>query len=490
VNSDPQVVIAGGGPTGVTAAILLGQYGIRTLILDRFQDVYPQPRAVHLDDEVCRILGRIGVADEFAGISIPGAGLRVLSPEHGVLAQFDRPGTAGRNGYPQANMFDQPELERLLRRRLKATPHVTFRGGVEVTQVTTGTDGQPVVTLIDRNSGGIETITTDFLLGCDGANSVVRTSLGATMKNRGFEQRWLVVDIAADRQLDHWGGVHQVCGSTRAATYMQIGPGRYRWEFPLHDGETAGQFQTLASLAELIRPWEADTTGFELVRVTEYTFKAQLADRWRDDRVFLLGDAAHLTPPFIGQGLGAGLRDAANLTWKLAGVIDGTLAESVLDTYESERRPHAAETIGLAVTMGRAMTGGGRTGDRIRRVLVPLLSHAPHLRKQITDGASPRLMRGPLVLTSRRPRSLAGKLCPNPEVEPGRLLDTVTEGRFAVVTTGAAHAFPGAVAVAGNPVLTAWLRAGRASVAVVRPDGTVYSAGDQLIVPPELRDAR
>ena len=163
------------------------------------------------------------------------------------------------------------------------------------------------------------------------------------MQDLKFEQRWLVVDVATDAELDQWEGVHQVCDPVRAGTYMRIGESRYRWEFRLLPGETAEDYSSLASLRPLIAPWTARASEdqLELIRVTEYTFRAQIADTMAADNVFLLGDAAHLTPPFIGQGMGAGLRDAMNLSWKLAGVLQGDLPETVLDTYEQERKPHS-----------------------------------------------------------------------------------------------------------------------------------------------------
>lgn len=461
------VVIIGAGPTGISAAILLGQRGIDVVVLERWIDAYPQPRAVHLDDEVYRIVARLGLEDEFAAITRPSAGLRLLSPEHEVLAQFDRTNPCTSNGFPAANMFDQPDLEAILRDRVKAFPSVQLRGGAEVEEISN--TGTPTVHyLLD---GVPRTITADYLLGCDGANSITRAAIGATMADLNFEQRWLVVDIACERDLGHWEGVHQVCDTRRAATYMRIGEYRHRWEFQLVEQESASDFATLAALAPLLAPWDTDLTGFELIRTAEYTFRAQLADRWRRGRTFLLGDAAHLTPPFIGQGMGAGLRDAANLTWKLAGVLDGSLDEAVLDTYEQERRPHAEAMIRLAVIIGAAMTAGGRLGDLLRSVVAPHLHRLPGLGARIVDGTSPPLRRSALVRKSWLTRSLAGRLAPN--VFGEQRLDEQTAGAFAWITTGPASPSPDAVTIEAADELLDWLKAGRAAAALVRPDGTV-----------------
>ncbi|MFI9381771.1 bifunctional 3-(3-hydroxy-phenyl)propionate/3-hydroxycinnamic acid hydroxylase [Kutzneria sp. NPDC052558] len=426
------VIVVGAGPTGLTAAALLARHGLDCVVVDRRPAPHPQPRAVHLDDEVCRILASIGLADEFAAISRPGRGLRLLDADLRVLAEFRRDAAAGRHGWPEANMFDQPDLERILRRK------VTVADGVEVTELTQHGDHVRV------NGERF-----DYALGCDGANSFVRDAIGASMRDLGFAQRWLVVDIDTDEDLGRWDGVHQVCDTRRAATFMRVGETRYRWEFRLQRHESAADYQDLARIRPLLAAWTT-VEELRLRRVAEYTFRAQVADKWRDNRVFLLGDAAHLTPPFIGQGLGAGLRDAANLAWKLASVHSGQLPASILDTYQVERQPHVRTMIRLAKLLGVAMTEGGEIGDLLRKVLMPRLHLLPGLRNRVLSSETPALRRSELVLRPRLRRSLAGTLCP--AGNPDRITTVTAES---------------------NPELADWLRRGRARAAVVRPDGTV-----------------
>ena len=227
-------------------------------------------------------------------------------------------------------MFDQPELEALLRANLPRYPSATLRGGTEVTALTQDGDGPVRVDVTDHVHGTSDTLLAAYVLGCDGANSIARTAIDAHMTDLKFDQRWLVVDVDTPCELAEWDGVHQVCDTRRAGTYMRIGDTRYRWEFRLAASETADDYRDITGLHPLIAPWTTSIPldRLHIVRVAEYTFRAQIADRWRDRRIFLLGDAAHLTPPFIGQGMGAGLRDAANLAWKLAAVLSGDLPDA------------------------------------------------------------------------------------------------------------------------------------------------------------------
>ena len=483
------VVIVGAGPTGVTAATLLAQYGVESLVLDRWPGVYAQPRAVHLDDEVYRIIARLGVADEFAAISRPALGLRLIDRDLKVLAEFQRDPGVSAHGFPQANMFDQPELEALLRDNLEHYPQVHLAGDVEVIDVRDDERGPVRIISVGRVDGRQHTVTADYVLGCDGANSLVRSGIGAAMRDLKFEQRWLVVDVDTSTDLDQWEGVHQLCDPRRAGTYMRIGERRYRWEFRLHHDETAADYDTVSALAPLIRPWTANVAlgDLNLVRVTEYTFRAQLAERWRSGRVFLLGDAAHLTPPFIGQGMGAGLRDAMNLTWKLAGVLAGGLDAGVLDTYEEERKPHAHKMIGLALNVDRAMTAGGEAGRLARRFVVPQLHVIPGLRDRVLDSETPALRGSALPRRRWHTRSLVGRLCPNPLLDNGSRLDDAIGTGFTVLSTEALTMGQrdlaerrGATVHVASGELAAWLRGHHVTVAVVRPDRTVLRAGNDL----------
>jgi 3-(3-hydroxy-phenyl)propionate hydroxylase len=446
------VIVVGAGPVGTTAALLLADAGIGVVMLERHAAPHPLPRAVHLDDEAARILYRAGVADGFLASSRPCSGLRLLDARHQVMAEFGRAAT-GVHGFPQANMFHQPDLEQLLLGRVLAHPLITLHRTAEVIGLddpagpgmVPGAPGSPAVTVTARTGpGGQERAFAGCLvLGCDGAGSTVRDLAGVAMEDLGFTERWLVIDIRVAGGLEAWDGVEQICDPVRAATFMQVTGDRYRWEFQLRDGEDEDDLISEHALGALLSPWTQrdDLAGMEITRSATYTFRARLASAFRCGRVFLLGDAAHLTPPFIGQGLAAGLRDADNLSWKIAHVLAGRAGAGLLDSYQAERRPHAQAMVKKAVMIGWAMTGGQDRAAAVRRIALAAAVRVAPVREAIASTATPRLKAGALQHHTGRPGSWgirAGSLIPNPlaRVQDRGLvrLDAVLAGHAAVLT--------------------------------------------------------
>ncbi len=443
---DPHpVIVVGAGPVGCTAALLLADREVPVTLIERYPRPHPLPRAVHLDDEVARILHRAGVSDAFLAGSRPASGLRLLDARHRVMAEFRREPEVADSGFPGANMFHQPDLEALLLRRVEAHPLIDLHRGVEVRALDGVHDtvgGAPVrVHTRALADEAARTFTGSLVLGCDGANSTVRGLVGVHMQDLRFTERWLVVDLRADAPLNTWDGVEQVCDPARAATFMHVTGDRYRWEFQLRDGED--ETDLIAVLGRLLQPWTGrpDLAGLEVVRTAVYTFRARLAARFQVGRVFLLGDVAHLTPPFIGQGLAAGIRDADNLAWKVAHVLSGRATPDLLATYQTERRPHSRAMIRKAKLVGWAMTGGQDVAAAVRRLLLSVAVRSTRIRDRIASTATPPLHTGALRHPAGRyrPRRAlrAGALVPNPllcvdgkEVR----LDDVLDGAPAVLT--------------------------------------------------------
>ncbi len=500
----PSVLVVGGGPVGVAAAVMLAQRGVRATVVEKHTGIYPLPRAVHLADEVYRILADIGVAEAFAAITMPTQGLRLVDASLRPMAEFRRSDPVGPHGFPPANMFDQPELEVLLRQALDAEPLAAIEGGTELVDLRTMADGRVEAVLRDVASGDERRVEADAALGCDGANSTVRRLISSTYDDLKFEERWLVVDVRSEQPLDTWQGVHQVCDPRRAGTYMQVGPSRYRWEFRLHDDESVDSVVDSGEFERLLSPWLGAIaySSLEILRRAEYTFRARLADRWQSGRVLLLGDAAHLTPPFIGQGLCSGLRDAANATWKLAAVLHGQASEELLATYEPERKPHAKALIEKARMVGWAMTGGQDGAAHVRRAALAIACRLPGATDKVLDADPPRFVDGTAIRRQGRRDRAAGGLLPQPWVEAGgarvRLDDATGRGYVVLVSAELSPELVEAAGAAGIAVvravgseregagsgpyvvdrrgeIAAWMHRMRTDAVLVRPDHVVQA---------------
>jgi flavoprotein hydroxylase len=340
------VAIVGYGPVGAALAILLGQLGRRVIVLERHLQPYPLPRAVHYDHEAARILQACGVAERCSKIVEPAEIYEFQNAQRRPLIRFGRIGN-GVSGWPQSSMFSQPELEAVLFDRVAELPNVVVRRGAALVDVVD--DGDAATVHLD----GADPVRARYVVGCDGANSTVRERTGLTMTDRAFFYDWLVVDVVFNEARVFDPLNVQICDPARPTTVVSGGPGRRRWEFMALPGESIEFLNHEATTWRLLEPWDARPDNAVLEKHAVYRFQARWVEQWRRGRVLLAGDAAHQTPPFAGQGMCAGLRDAINLAWKLDLVLRDLAPDALLDTYGRERGPHAEAVIELAMDMGK-----------------------------------------------------------------------------------------------------------------------------------------
>jgi len=368
------VLVVGYGPVGATIAALLGRYGVTTLVLDKLHEIVLMPRAIALDNEALRILQLAGLSeDAFEKIVIPE--VKMHSP---VLGQFGRANTEGCiDGHPKLVTFYQPDLERAMRGQVSRLKSVTSLGGFELESLVE--EAEYVVATVRDQNGQSHAVRAQYLIGADGASSRVRALIGQEFEGQTYAEDWLIVDAKNRHQsaIDH---IEFICDPRRPTPHMPAPGGRERWEFMLHPGESREELESPESIARLISPW-VNPLELEIERKAVYRFHARCCNRFSKGRTFLVGDAAHITPPFVGQGLVAGLRDGANLAWKLAWVLRGHAAPAILETYDVERRPHAQAMINLAKLMGRLVMPKNKIAAFFIHGLMRMLALTPATRR-------------------------------------------------------------------------------------------------------------
>lgn len=465
------VAIVGYGPTGAVLANFLGAAGLRVAVFEREAGILDLPRAVAFDGEVMRVFQALGLAERLAPVVRPSAGMRYLSARGETLVVREAARGEGPQGWAIHNLFHQPALEQALREGVARHPEVDVFSRHDVRSVADGGAGA-TLEVEDLAQRTVRTVSAAWVVGCDGARSLVRRAIGADHEDLGLHQPWLVVDFVLERDVDLPLTTVQYCEPARPTTYVNVVGNRRRWEIMLMPGDDPETIAAPASTWRLVSRWLKPGDA-RLERSAVYTFHSLIAQRWRAGRLLIAGDAAHQTPPFLGQGMCAGIRDAANLAWKLALVVRGVAPERLLDSYESERLPHVREFIALAVRMGGIIqtTDPAVAAERDRRLAA---GGAPELLVYPT----PQL--GPGVRDDAPPPT--GVVFPQPRLDDGRRLDDALGNAFAVL--GAADAIAGAapdthrrwaalgVVVVDRPgaAVNGWLAEHGAQALVLRPD--------------------
>jgi 3-(3-hydroxy-phenyl)propionate hydroxylase len=344
-------VIVGYGPVGATLAMLLSRGGLRVAIVEKRPTMFDKPRAITLDHEVMRAFQACGIADEIEPITAPHTGTHFLGMSGQIIKIFDPLPPPHPLGWPPSGTFIQPELEQILRSAVGLRPNIDVFLAHEAIGIVQH-PSEVNLAIRDLRQAGQRTLKCRYLLGCDGANSFVRTALAAGEEDLAFDEWWIVVDAWLHRQPAAREKSLQYCWPSRPGTFV-VGPRNLRrWEIKLLPGERPEDFNSEPSVLAMLGRF-TDPASIDIWRWAVYRFHAAVAERWQQDRVFLLGDAAHQMPPFLGQGLCAGIRDAVNLAWKLIAVLRQGVDAVLLESYQRERRPHVRAIVEAAKAFGR-----------------------------------------------------------------------------------------------------------------------------------------
>ena len=472
------VTIIGCGPVGALAAILLGRAGLSVLVLEAERELNPLPRAVHLDHEMMRLFQTAGVIDRVLPDMRETDGHLHIGADMGVIRYMGTVGKPRPFGWANDYFFYQPELERHLRAGFAELANVELKLGAEFTGLAQWDDQ---VTLRYEQDGIEQSVTSRWAIACDGSRSPVRKALGVALDDLDFEEPWLVVDaevegpvtfpeltgVPAEADLQRLSVM--MCDPRRPATLVPGRGNHRRWEFMLLPGEDDAAMMAPDKVRELVGAWMEDVPH-RIVRAATYRFHGLVAERWQVGNAFLAGDAAHQTPPFFGQGMCHGLRDVANLAWKMAAVAHDGANPALLETYQPEREPHLRAVIGAAVAAGRYICELDPAAAAARDAA--LRAKAASAEPETAADLIPPVSAG-IVMAGT---SGAGERFIQPRCD-STLLDDATGGGWRLFARGAA---PGAIDASrlgdGGAVL-AWLDAREAGAVLVRPDHYVFGTG-------------
>ncbi|OBH06320.1 3-(3-hydroxyphenyl)propionate hydroxylase [Mycobacterium sp. E2699] len=435
---DFDVVVVGAGPVGLTLANILGLRGVRTLVVDERDSLIDYPRGVGLDDEALRTFQSIGLVDRILPHTVPNQILRFVDGKRRVLAEMAPPDA--RFGWPKRNGFVQPLVDAELLCGLDRFEHVEVRWNRPMTSCVQGDDGVSVECGTDRDT---ERVRARYVVGCDGGRSMTRRMMGVSFDGTTSSTRWLVVDVANDPL----GHPNSEVGADPERPYasISIAHGIRRFEFMIHADETDEQAEDPAFLTRMLARMVPHPERVDVIRRRVYTHHSRIAGAFRSGRLLLAGDAAHLMPVWQGQGYNSGIRDAANLGWKLAAVVTGRADGRLLDTYDIERRKHARAMIDLSTMVGRVISPTDRRITTARDLLVRSASIVPSLKRYVLEmrfKPMPRYEQGAVVhnpahSAPRRAESPVGTLFIQPRVdirtERDVLLDDVLGDWFAVL---------------------------------------------------------
>ena len=434
LNTD--IAIVGAGPVGLMIANYLGQCGVNVTLVEKLDSLIDYPRAIGLDDESLRTFQAVGLADNVLPHTTPWHAMRFMTPKGRCFADI-QPKT-DEFGWSRRNAFIQPLADRVLFEGLQRFDNVKVLFGRELEGFEQSDSG--VQLTLKNPEGRSERLQAKYMIGCDGGNSLVRRSLDISFEGKTAPNQWIVVDIANDPlSTPH---VYLCCYPVRPYVSAALPHGVRRFEFMVMPGETEAELSKPENMRKLLAKVLPDPDRIELIRSRVYTHNARLAGRFRQGRVLLAGDAAHIMPVWQGQGYNSGMRDASNLAWKLSLVIKGLASDRLLDSYELERRDHAKAMIDLSVLAGHVLAPPKRWQGTLRDGVSWLLNYVPPVKRYFVEmrfKPMPQYTRGALIVPSEK-GSPVGKMFIQPKVltDAGAtvLLDEVIGENFAIIAWG------------------------------------------------------
>jgi 3-(3-hydroxy-phenyl)propionate hydroxylase len=503
------VAIIGYGPTGATAANLLGQLGLKVVVIERDPDIYGRARAISTDEEVMRIWQSIGLADRLQQDMLPDRPISFVDANG--LPFIDMKIQARGSGHPPQQFLYQPAMDQVLRDGVGRFPNVEVLLQHECLRVLTKDDAVELL-LADLRTDTLKRLRASYVIAADGGSSPTRGQLGIGYSGRTYAERWIVIDTEVIRQWDAHDRLRFHCNPARPTVDCPTPLGHHRWEYPARAGEDDQKLVSESEIWNVLSAQGISEDEVKILRAVVYCHHVRVADRWRVGRIFLAGDAAHAMPPWIGQGMSAGVRDAANLCWKLAAVLTGRAPDSLLDSYQAERKPHVTEVTRRAVFVGRIITEHNKLIAALRNRTGRILMRLPAVIRQLQKSMwipQPRYKDGFLAAGHRA----VGWQIPQPWVTDVNgataRLDDVVGRQWTLLYTGeppsgcrawqeigvpalrlcgpASDPHPDAICD-GDGTLPRWLRHKNAAAVVLRPDGFIYAAaesGRPLPPPPE-----
>lgn len=507
-NQTYDVAIIGYGPTGVTAANLLGQAGLKVVAIEREPSIYSRARAISTDEEVVRIWQQIGLAERLKQDMLTERPIDFVDASNKTMVSFSAPVRG--HGHPPQMFIYQPALEQVLRDGAERFDNVELILEREVVKFRQDADCVELM-VADHKTDTFSRIRAKYVIAADGGSSGTRGLLGVGYEGKTYEDKWVVIDT---KVLKRWPDVDRLrfhCNPARPAVDCPTPLDHHRWEFPVLPGEDANRLTSDENVWKLLN-WQGVTEDHvEVLRAVVYSHHVRFADRWRVGRIFLAGDAAHAMPPWIGQGMAAGVRDAANLCWKLTAVIKGELSDSVLDSYQTERMPHVRDITNKAVFVGKMITERNPALATLRNPALRIVNSMPLVGKQFKDGNWVPAAHYPDGFFTNTKSGASGWKTIQPWVLAAdgtrQRLDDLLGQQWTVLyrsrtdgiaawtaagtnsvqlVPGGSQPGPGRIVDIDN-ALTKWMKAKGAAVIAIRPDGFVYAAassGSPLPPPP------